>query len=360
MAEPAVVVVGGGPSGLAVAIDIARSGGNVIVFDAGVGRARSLGEHLSPAARSALVRLGVWDDFCAGPHIPCYEQRSAWGRSDVDARSSIYHPHGAGWLIDRSALDETLRRRAERLGARINRGRIVACRQTGNSWRLDIDGTRSLTAAVVVDATGRRCRVLRAMGGAVHTIDRLVAVAGRFGSAATGRGPTGMLVESTPRGYLYSADGPDGELVAVFVTEPATVAAFGVDAAWCNELLAAPHTAARLAGLRARGRLTTHSAGVQRGVAAPGRRCVAAGDAALAVDPLSGSGVRRALDGAAGAADAALRWADGDAHPAAAYEARLDDELAIHLAERAAVYALESRWSASEFWAARGGATTPG
>jgi 2-polyprenyl-6-methoxyphenol hydroxylase-like FAD-dependent oxidoreductase len=351
--HPDLVVAGGGPAGLAVAIEATACGAAVTVLDAAVGRATSLGEHLAPSSRSALERLGVWDEFCAGPHLPCFQQRSAWGSSEVDERSSIYNPYGAGWLIERPALDRTLRQRARRLGARVERGRVVDCTRTASGWRIGTDAGAVLDAAVVVDATGRRCRMLRATGGDVRMVDRLVAISAQYGPVATGLGPTGMLVESTPAGYWYSADGPGGGVVVVFVTEPGTIAAAGARDAWHACLESARHTAARLVGRSIAGRWETHSAGVQRGTAADDSRCVAVGDAALAVDPLSGSGLRRALESAAGAAAAALGLVANDPRPAAVYNEALDAMLATHLDERSTIYALEQRWPAATFWSDR-------
>ena len=58
---------------------------------------------------------------------------------------------------------------------------------------------------------------------------------------------------------------------------------------------------------------------------------LAAGDAALAVDPLSSSGIVRALHTGEAAAYAIWRWLQGDGTAAQSYERELDAEFAQYL-----------------------------
>ncbi len=89
----------------------------------------------------------------------------------------------------------------------------------------------------------------------------------------------------------------------------------------------------------------------RRELSAPG---LAVGDASLAVDPISGSGVVRALRSARAGAEAALALLDGRASSAiVAYEADRDLECATYLQERAHYYGIEQRWQESPFWQRR-------
>jgi flavin-dependent dehydrogenase len=83
---------------------------------------------------------------------------------------------------------------------------------------------------------------------------------------------------------------------------------------------------------------------------------LAAGDAALAVDPISGSGVVRALRTGRAAADAALAWLRGDRSACRGYDAARDGECTDYLLERTDYYRLESRWPEAPFWSRRVGA----
>jgi flavin-dependent dehydrogenase len=81
---------------------------------------------------------------------------------------------------------------------------------------------------------------------------------------------------------------------------------------------------------------------------------LAIGDAALAVDPISGSGVVRALRSALAGADAAVALLSGCGSSAVeAYEAHCDIECSNYLNERSAYYGIERRWTDSLFWKRR-------
>jgi 2-polyprenyl-6-methoxyphenol hydroxylase-like FAD-dependent oxidoreductase len=85
--------------------------------------------------------------------------------------------------------------------------------------------------------------------------------------------------------------------------------------------------------------------GAARLLRAPGDRTrwLAVGDAALAVDPISGSGVVRALRTAVAAAGAARPALDGARDSLAAYDDDRNRECTAYLVERASYYAME-RW----------------
>jgi 2-polyprenyl-6-methoxyphenol hydroxylase-like FAD-dependent oxidoreductase len=201
-----------------------------------------------------------------------------------------------------------------------------------------------------VDASGRGCHLSRAVGGTVQVCDRLAAVIARFKPAMGQKAPP--LVESTPGGWWFSAFVPSGALVAVLVIDPAE-ACESVEGTWAAALAAATHTRSRLAVGRPMGPLTTHPANVQRGIPAGPMTCINVGDAALGVDPLSGSGLRLGLETAIQAARAVAAVLDGDREPAAIYASELDQRFALHVAERAYYYNLEDRWPHLPFWAAR-------
>jgi flavin-dependent dehydrogenase len=81
---------------------------------------------------------------------------------------------------------------------------------------------------------------------------------------------------------------------------------------------------------------------------------LAVGDAALAVDPISGSGVIRALRSARVGAETALILLDGGtSHIIVAYEQDRDVECTTYLNERALYYGIERRWQRSPFWQRR-------
>jgi flavin-dependent dehydrogenase len=82
-------------------------------------------------------------------------------------------------------------------------------------------------------------------------------------------------------------------------------------------------------------------------------RWLAVGDAALAVDPVSGSGVIRALRTARAAAETVLAVLAGDRAAIEDYEADRNKECTTYLIERLSYYGAESRWPSAPFWQRR-------
>jgi len=240
---------------------------------------------------------------------------------------------------------------------------------SGAGWRIRLARTRAaeasgfgLEAALLVDATGRRAQVARTLGGRRHVFDGLVGIATRWSSSAPDeRGH--LLVESAPDGWWYSAPLPGGRdssnaMVAMFLTDADVCAAERLSAldAWSARLRSTVATRRRLIGTSREGLPEVHCARSHRLRRADGdrRAWIATGDAALAVDPISGSGVPRALRTGRAAAEAARDWLDRrECGAIATYEADRDVDCTNYLYERAQYYAYERRWPDSRFWSRR-------
>ncbi|MGK5115069.1 FAD-dependent monooxygenase [Geodermatophilus sp. CPCC 205506] len=167
-----VVVVGGGPVGLAGALGLARRGVDVTVLEAGL--SASFGSRaicLSRHSLEVLARLGVGDAV----------QRTAlaWtgGRSFAGAGEvlSFRMPHGAADVrppmvnISQSEVEEVLAGALDGAPtARVRWGsRVTGVRPGADAVELDVEtpaGPRVLRASWVVAADGARSRVREALG----------------------------------------------------------------------------------------------------------------------------------------------------------------------------------------------------
>jgi 2-polyprenyl-6-methoxyphenol hydroxylase-like FAD-dependent oxidoreductase len=130
---------------------------------------------------------------------------------------------------------------------------------------------------------------------------------------------------------------------------------------WAAHLTTAPATNSRLRGANVLWGPRVFLAASQRLRRSDvTRRWIAVGDAALAVDPISGSGVIRALRSARAGAETALAILEGQTSEAIkAYESGRDAECTEYLRERAMYYGIEHRWSESTFWQRRTFARLP-
>ena len=354
-----IAVVGGGPAGAAAALTLAREGAGVLLIEGGLYRRPRLGETLAPAGRPVLSRLGLLEAATAAS-IPSFGNESAWGSPGLDSLAFVFNPHGAGWHLDRPRFDQLLAEAAVAAGARWASGtRVAGCKPGPNgTWRIAVDrdgGTGAMTARGVIDTTGRRATLARSVGARRVVQDRLVGLAVLFhGDPVTG-GPT--RVEAAPEGWWYSAPLPPDRFMVMLMTDADLCRACGLTgaAAWHAALAQTVHTRERSSGVQPLwGRPRLASAASHRLVRDTGKgRWLAAGDAAMAADPLAGDGILRALVTGEAAGLAMIQWLDGRPEAAHAYEHWLDDRFARYLAKRSGYYAVETRWPAAPFWRRR-------
>lgn len=350
-----VAVVGAGPAGSATARRLAGAGCRVALVERSAFDGPRVGESLAPSVNELLRDLGVWPRFTALDPVPSYGTCGVWGDAEPRRSSHLATPYGCGWHVERAAFDAMLADAAAEAGAQVRLG--TACtvvERVAGGWSLTLAAGRPVEAHVVVDATGRGARVGRLLGARRVVFDRLVGLGATF-AASDVDDQRYVLVEATPMGWWYSAPAAGDRMVAMLMTDAdlCREARLGTGAAWHRLLSATGPTAARIAGPAVAGLRAFPAAGQRLERADVDAPWLGVGDAALAVDPISGSGVVRALRTAAAAADAVLAVLGGDRGALAAYEAARDRECATYLVERAAYYGAERRWAAEPFWRRR-------
>lgn len=355
-----VLIVGGGPAGAASASLLSRAGLSVgLAYDPG-GPLFAGGESLAPSAKPMLVELGAWAAFQADAHRVCYGNTSAWGSSHLADRSFIHSPFGNGWHLDRPRFDDCLRQVARQAGATLLPTRItkIARQQTGWLVMPDDPAQSPLTARFLIDASGRRALVGRALGIPIEHHDRQVAFMGWF-TIANGTPPDEegtTLIESVADGWFHTALLPTGKRVVSFFTDghlPASKLA-KTPAGFSTLVRQTTHIAERLHryGYQLQGPPVAADARSGRLAQATGSGWLAVGDAALRFDPLSAQGVLSALyTGILGAKAILSERAGADALPS--YARALHHLYEAFLTNQTMYYRQEQRWPSAPFWQAR-------
>jgi len=318
-----VTIVGAGPAGAVAALVLAARGLRVRVFDrARFPRPKLCGDTLNPGALAQLAALVDLAPLHAAG-LPLAGMRlSGPGGAVVEGR----YPQGlSGLAVRRDVLDGWLAGHAAAAGAAIDEGVPVrgAYGAGGTVEGVEVvtrTGVRRHPSRLVIAADGRASGLARtaglvstprhprrwAIGAYVEGVDGMTSSlgemhvrAGRYVGLAPVAGGLTNLCLVLPREAAVSA-----------VRDPWRA----VGAAVAADALLAP----RLAGARpvTRPVVLGPLALDATGAGVPG--LLLAGDAAGFVDPMTGDGLRLAIEGARLAADVAAAVADGRCRPAAA------------------------------------------
>jgi flavin-dependent dehydrogenase len=359
-----VVVVGAGPAGAATARRLAQSGCRVALLEQSAFDEARVGESLAPAVQAPLMALGVWESFIALNPLPSFGTRSAWGSEEAGEHSHLMTPYLTGWHVDRVKVDAMLAAAAANAGADLRQNvRVRGCiRQMDGIFQLPLIDPRTraalapMTAGAVIDATGRKAALARACKARHRIFDRLVGVAVEFADEHA-RDRCYTHVEATADGWWYAAPIAEHRSIAMLMCDADLVRAHDYDRLdpWLGALSRAPLSRERIAGANLTWGPRIFSAVSQRLIrsAESPDRWLAVGDAALAVDPISGSGVLRALHMAEAASGALLASFNGDESAIGKYETERNVDCTSYLLERASYYSYEQRWTCSPFWQRR-------
>ena len=338
-----VVIVGAGPAGAALGLQLARRGRDVLILERSrFPRDKPCGDCVNPGAVAELVRLGVKDSLLRSlrPYpLKGWRVESPDGRffqAAFDREATGNGDQRLAWAVRRREFDAALLAEAQRAGARVNfqvrvydllreNGRVVGV--------LARDGTseREIHSRVVVGADG--------LGSVVQRRLRLTSRSARLRKLAL-VGHLREPIETTGFGELRVRNGRScgfaplaggGNVTLVLPTSEAAAVAGRPLEFLAVALRMFPELAARVApvGLE-------NSVSVTGPFDRPVRRpwsagAVLIGDAAGYYDPFTGQGIHQALRSASLAApaiDAAL----GDPSAEAAALRRYGRQLRLELA----------------------------
>jgi len=273
-----VLVVGGGPVGLAAAIEASLAGLSVRLFEPRTGPVdKACGEGLMPGTVTALARLGV---TVPGAPFKGIRYVAPNGRTTATHRFTT----GEGLGVRRTVLHAALAARADELGVVRHAGRMVGLRPTGSGPVVELDDGTEIEGSWVLGCDGLHSAVRRATGLERGSDGR------RFGirrHAAIPPWSDVVEVHWAAAGEAYVIPISDREI---------GVAVLGPRGWSFDEALATfPALSRRLAG--ASWTTTARGAGpLRQRIASPVRgRVLLVGDAAGYVDALTGEGLRIGL-----------------------------------------------------------------
>jgi flavin-dependent dehydrogenase len=288
-----VCIIGAGPAGSALANRLARLGYDVCLIERSRFPRSRIGESLSPGIHPQLEMLGVGPAVRAAGFRPCEGSRVQW-ESDVAVRRDF--GANAGLLVDRARFDALLLETARARGVRVMQPAALRARaRHGEGWRLEIesaDGITILDAAFLADASGRSAAL---RGRKQPTGPRTLALYGYWIGASLAHEPR---IEAGADGWYWGVPLPDGTynaMVFVDATEFRATRATALDASY-QALLARSGLMEVCRDMRLAGPVRIADATPYLDGDSIGPHHIKVGDAALTIDPLSSSGVQKAIN----------------------------------------------------------------
>ena len=274
-----VAVLGAGPAGVAAAVGLARLGYSIHLF---AGPLRVGIEGASERTLQSLQRLGLKSA------ADCMRVRGPRARHWAGVESI----NGTEFLLDRMQFDRALRRDAAAAGIAVREAWVSACDTLDDRWVVQTMGQPAAAFRAVIDARGRGTRGAAGTRSAAHG-PALLALTQRFSSDT--HEPGTAIVMGKERWCWFAQDGR-GNLDMQMVCAPVRA---GSRAA-LHSLLTAdadlpPRFAAHLRSATPVGDVRARASGAYLRKAAENPGQILAGDAAMALDPLSGHGIYEAL-----------------------------------------------------------------
>jgi len=274
-----IAVLGAGPAGAAAALGLTALGFEVAVVAMPSARARAIRESFSARVVEALRGLGVRNALGA-IEVPC-PRLVCWGGAERELPGEAQ--------VERAAFDAGLAADLRERGLRVLRDEVNHVAERAGGVRLALASGASMHAEFALEARGRSAP----SSGARERGPETVCLVQRWRTAP--RAPQ-IAILSLANGWLWLASDGRGGLTTQLALDAGDAPARAELGARLERTLHADARAAELLGdARREGDAFARAATPVRNGAPASENVLRVGDAALAVDPLSGNGVFQAL-----------------------------------------------------------------
>ena len=339
MSEPRILVLGAGPAGAAVAVGLQRLGYAVrVVSD---WRRFAALEGVSQRVLDGLRQAGLHRALaCATLASP---RRVQWSGEQQRLNQEF--------LIDRGAFDAALREDLREAGVELLAARVRAVESGVDGNRVQLESGETLHCEFLVEARGRQAPLAGRRQRGPETLSLL----SQWQQAP---GPAESAVQSLADGWAWMARLADGRCYWQITRDAAGLPPRAQLPAWCAHRRAESALVRELFGVAALQPASLHARSSTAILFAEsaGANWLRVGDAAMAVDPLSGNGIFQSLSSALQAPaviNTLLRHPERSALARRFHQQRVA-QLFLRFARIGRdFYALERRWLGQPFWHAR-------
>lgn len=349
-----ICVIGAGPAGSTLATRMAQLGYDVHLIERATFPRSHLGESLSPGVLPLLETTGAREPVEAAGFRRVDSVLVNWDRGPEERRE----PDHRGLLVDRGSFDTLLLEHARALGVRVVQpGAIRERRRDEDGWSLRIEArgrTVNLRAAFLVDASGRRAGL---PGRRLRTGRRTLALYAYWRGSNL---PAQPRIEAGTDEWYWGVPLPDGTYNTLVFVDGERFPAGGARAVANRFTELIGHSGlmdgcrdAQLAGPVRAADATPY---IDDESVTP--FSIKVGEAALAIDPLSSSGVQKAIQTALAAVvvvNTLLRKPDSRDAALSFYRENLVRASERHRGWAAAHYRGVAMHNGAKFWHDRAG-----
>lgn len=354
-----VIIIGGGPAGIAAALTLNARHIPCIVVDAKTGRYHQYGECLPPNAMPLFKQLGLEHLLDNEEHVHYHGNQSVWVNNKIEEKIFLFHKHNQGILLNRPLFEEQLRDLLLKSKSRLLTGyafhNVVS---QGNKLNVILKSkteTIHISCNYIVDATGRKASVCRKLNRQKEQLDQLAALHCQFTLNTTI--PKYVYTESFENGWIYAAPLSRRKLSVMLFTDMDLLPAKDKQQSFiCDsvnnttlikQLFNKPLTSDKINKLKT---LAANSTRMQKPY---GENWIAIGDAAYSFDPISSYGITSALAagyyGGHALADTLAQKADA----LQTYQYIMENAFVHYHIKLYEHYKAEQRWPNNLFWQRR-------
>src|ERR1700752_3338284 len=294
-----VIVAGKGIAGLVVSFLLKRKGIPHLLLDRTTARKQlALGETLPPSALPLLQSLGLLDLFENNSLHKTRGYHSAWGSTAIADHNFFFHsPFQYGLKLNKQSLDQNLEDLTSENLLRVEKLTAIRLTSPGVEVELQNDqGPIVLRGKCIVEATGRNRAILKLLGIASEEFDQLTAYSCHLPRTQHPKITHSVFVESFEHGWgIVSGLSDELQVMSLFSRRRVGIHRdLKTYSCWPTILSGTAylrHFLSTDVGIRVVG----GDAGSSRAAQLAGKCWLAAGDAAIAFDPLSSHGITNAV-----------------------------------------------------------------
>ena len=354
-----VLIVGGGPAGITMALTLAARGIHYIIVDNEKTARPKPGEAIPPNALPLFKQLG-FDQLLNNPgHTRYYGNKTVWGNNRPEEKMFLFEPNSVGYLLNRQLFETQLRE----LSLNSNSsswlvGNLQSVKIVNEKALVTIHSgseTVEISADYVVDATGKKASVCRQLGISRQETDQLAALT--FHCKISAKIQSCVYIESFENGWIYLAPCGNNKISVMIFTDIDMIPLQADRKNFITEVLKGTgFLKSLIVDLPEADQIQNLSIRPANTVCLQlpyGANWIAIGDAAYSFDPISSYGITSAIAAGYYGGNALADALEHKPEALEVYRYIMENAFQAYLQRLQHYYNLEKRWPQNVFWKRR-------